>query len=94
MTEINVLLWGVWLDNPDGAYWYGSTTKGAVMVWDQDSVGYARNLAQRLRGEVRPYLTLQQVLDEFNRARAEALKDAPAMKKALYEQIFKLGGMG
>jgi len=93
MTEDNVLLWGVWVENDFDSWWVGSSTKGAALVWDQATVKDAHDLARRIDAKVRPFMTLKQVLDEFNKARAEALKDAPAMQRAIYDQIFKLGGM-
>jgi len=56
------LLWGVWIDDRNGGYWYGNTTRGGVMCWDHDTRKYAQDLAETAGGTVAPYMTLEHVI--------------------------------
>jgi len=95
VSENNVLLWGVYVDDERGGYWLGEDTPhcGAVLVWDSDTVNYAHEVAQGEGGKVMPYLTLKQVMDEFVKAKEAALKGSTPMQRRLLNQLFKSVGL-
>lgn len=97
----NVLLWAIWVLDPEydeGGYWFdGESHVGdthGVVVYDQDHLDHGSKLANNLLGgEMRPYLTLGQVLQSFQEARAEAIREAGPVQRMVLEQILKLGGL-
>jgi len=92
------LLWGIKI-NEDGdgrEYWYageGDPDHDGVLVWDGQNYDEGEALAFQIGGEMRPYLTLKQVMDVWMQERNRALANAPLAARQLLDGLFKSVGL-
>jgi len=88
------LLWGIRMVETDD--WYrgeGDPDHDGVVVWDGQTYDEGEALAYQIGGEMRPYLTLGQVMEIWLQERNKTLASAPSSVSKLLDMALKLGGL-
>jgi len=101
VSEQQTLLWAIRKDGENGS-WFGGAdpdyweTFVGVLTWDAETFPEGELLAYELgeEYEIVPYLTLEQVLEAFIKAKNQALRGSTPAARMMVDGLFKALGLG